>query len=880
MSMDINPSLKKGDRIILIVMSDPYSPISVGTKGTVIGIGSDPWSKEPLYYVEWDNGRTLNLVGDEDVWVKDDKTINEQVELKSSPTINSELGRIMQSIGPIPKSKLASSKVIQKILSSEGFCKNDDELCRKDKTKNNTSFDLNSKNGMNLNEKIKRLVDRIRFYEYFESFKKDKDGRGFNFEGLLAGLLFGEPIISQNKEDIKVGDEYYSVKLVQPGERFDLGSLSNGFNQVLSQMVEDGYEVEDLRRPYDLMLKDPSEYDGKSNEFKRQMLDGSFSVGKDEDKDLNWLFAILNDDKIDYVTMSTPELIDTAIQKSLAGRSKSSIAIPNSVIDKSRKEIVFPVVNLKKLQSIGYRENNKRKDDRISDLFGKYSRKIRFDIVEYIRKNPDLFLKRVVNLYGDRLTKIMRDKGLLDLPGQMDESKKDLSDVLRAKDIDPSEMEDLISQLTDEDINDLVLRNLERKFLKSGNPRTNAREYLEILVNSIGNRQSSEFEDDDFNVEDELVYGGEEPEVSSIGKKQFKKELLPLQVELLKLQEHIKETGKPIAVVFEGRDTAGKGSTIRTITKYLDPKYFNVVALGIPTPEERKDWFGRYEKYIEPGKITFFDRSWYNRGIVEPVMGYGEEGEYEEFMNTVNDFEKSLVSKGVDLYKFWLSITPKTQEKRFDLRKSSPLKYWKFSPNDEKSLEKWDEYTDYKEKAFDLSKGEVPWTVVDTNDKRIGSLNLLRHILKNSDYPDKNEGVIGDTYPESITTINENFIDDMKPLLPILKMDNGGHIFDFLKALRDSGIVNMMQSPDFTWSGKEFLEKYLKIQELQDSYQQIEDEDEKENLLQLAEKSQQVMISAAFRNLQDKEQELSTNNINRELRKLGPLALRYFMMKL
>ena len=237
------------------------------------------------------------------------------------------------------------------------------------------------------------------------------------------------------------------------------------------------------------MLKDPSEYDGKANEFKRQMMEGSFSVGKDEDKDLNWLFAVLDDSKIDYVTMSTPELIETAIQKSLSGRGKSSIAIPGNVIDKGRKEIVFPVVDLKKLQSIGYRENNKRKDDRISDLFGKYNKKIRFDIIEYIRKNPDLFLKRVVNLYGDRLTKIMRDKGLLDFPNQMDESKKDLSDVLRTKDIDPSEMEDLISQLTDEDITDLVLRNLERKFLKSGNPRTNARQYLERLVNSVKNRE-------------------------------------------------------------------------------------------------------------------------------------------------------------------------------------------------------------------------------------------------------------------------------------------------------------------------------------------------------------------------------------------------------
>ena len=480
---------------------------------------------------------------------------------------------------------------------------------------------------------------------------------------------------------------------------------------------------------------------------------------------------------------------------------------------------------------------------------------------------------RTLNLIGDEDIWMKDDSNV-------NESKEGLINVLSSNDIDPSEMDDLLSQLPDEEVTDLAVRNLERKFLKSGNPRTNARKYLEKLVNSVKNRENIEDENDDYSVEDEFVYGGEEPEKSSIGKKRFKRELLPLQAELLKLQEHIKESGKSISVVFEGRDTAGKGSTIRTLTKYLDPKFFNVVALGIPTPEERKDWFGRYKRHIEPGKITFFDRSWYNRGIVEPVMGYGEEGEYEEFMSTVNDFEKSLVSSGVDLYKFWLSITPKTQEKRFNLRKSSPLKYWKFSPNDEKSLEKWDDYTEYKEKVFDLSKGEIPWTVVDSNDKRVGSLNLLRHILKNSDYPDKNEGVIGDTYPESITTINENFIDDMKPLLPILKADNGNHVFNFLIALRNSGIVNMMQSPDFTWSGRDFLEKYLKIQELQDSYQQIEDEGEKENLLQLAEKSQQVMISAAFRNLQDKEQELSTNNINRELRKLGPLAFKYFMVKL
>jgi hypothetical protein len=133
---------------------------------------------------------------------------------------------------------------------------------------------------------------------------------------------------------------------------------------------------------------------------------------------------------------------------------------------------------------------------------------------------------------------------------------------------------------------------------------------------------------------------------------------------------------------------------------------------------------------------------------------------------------------------------------------------------------------------------------------------------------------------EEKKSINENFIDEMKPLLPLLQMDKDKYVFDFLKALRDSGIVNMMQSPDFTWSGRDFLEKYLKIQELQDSYQQIDDEDEEENLLFLAQKSQQVMIQVAIRNLMDRDVELSTSNINRELRKLGPLALKYFMMKL
>jgi len=256
MSNEINPPLKVGDRIVLISMEDPISPITVGTKGTVKGVGSDPWSVEPIYYVDWDNNRFMNLIGDTDVWVKDEKVLKED-------TISNDLNRLMPTIGPIPKTKLSSSKVIKKILASEGLPY------------------FNIENNINLDTTLKRLVDKIRFYEYFLSFKKDKDGRGFNYEGLLAGLTGGEPIISQRKEDIIIGDEYYSVKLTQPGERFDLGSLSSGFEAAKIEMSEDGYDVSDLIRPIDLMAKGV-----EFNEYKNLMLKTSFVVGENSEKEL------------------------------------------------------------------------------------------------------------------------------------------------------------------------------------------------------------------------------------------------------------------------------------------------------------------------------------------------------------------------------------------------------------------------------------------------------------------------------------------------------------------------------------------------------------------------------------------------------------------
>ena len=462
----------------------------------------------------------------------------------------------------------------------------------------------------------------------------------------------------------------------------------------------------------------------------------------------------------------------------------------------------------------------------------------------------------------------------------LSESVQELTDKLISNELNPEEFEDLMSQLNDDDVTDLFLRNLDRKLLKSGDKNENVRKYISKYLDSIETRGDVESDpSDDFDVEDEFLYGGVEPEKSKIGRKQFKKELIPLQVELLKLQEHVKETGKPVVVVMEGRDSAGKGSTIRKMTEYLDPKYYNVVALGIATPEERKDWFGRYEKHIEPGKITFFDRSWYNRGIVEPVMGYGTEEEYFDFMENVNGFEQSLKDKGVELFKFWLSITPQTQQKRFELRKNSPLKYWKFSPNDEKSIDKWDDYTEYKEKVLKQTKEAQPWTVVDTNDKRAGTLNLLRHILQNVDYKDKDENNFGVKFPEVVTTVNESknpTLDELVKLKDIFKSTNERIFFDFLTKIRDTGLVNMFDSMQFLVSGAEYLKKFIEMEELKG---REFDEDTVEELLDLAEQTKSELVMAAFSLIEDEgKDDYSTNNINRKLRTLTSMALRYYLM--
>lgn len=355
-----------------------------------------------------------------------------------------------------------------------------------------------------------------------------------------------------------------------------------------------------------------------------------------------------------------------------------------------------------------------------------------------------------------------------DTPDELNLYIQQLQDTLDENEIYDEEVSRLVDQLKDSDYIDLVdfptmLRGLENKLLKSGDNNEIVIDYLTRLNKSLPKRAKYEKKLLQGQVpQDSEYYDEVEQEKSRIPKKVFKTEKELLQIELLKLQEWVKKNNVPVVVVFEGRDTAGKGSTIKKLTEYLDPSYYNVVALGIPTENEKKNWFQRYEKYIEPGKITFFDRSWYNRGIVEPVMGYSSNEEYEQFMKEVVPFEKSLLSRGVILIKFWLSITQGKQEQRFTIRQQSPLKYWKYSPNDEASREKWDEYTDYKERVLkDTSHGNAPWVVLDSNDKRVSALNAMRHVLDQVDYDGKDSETVRPKYPEAISTIRRR-LDEQK----------------------------------------------------------------------------------------------------------------------
>ena len=226
---------------------------------------------------------------------------------------------------------------------------------------------------------------------------------------------------------------------------------------------------------------------------------------------------------------------------------------------------------------------------------------------------------------------------------------------------------------------------------------------------------------------------------------QYEKELIQLQAELVDLQQWVAKHKRRVCVIFEGRDAAGKGGSIRRFTEHLNPRSMRIVALTKPTVVEQGQWyFRRYIKELpNPGEIVFFDRSWYNRAVVEPVMGFCNEEQYNKFMVQVPEFEHMLYEDGVDLIKFWFSISKDEQGKRFDARLQNPLKRWKFSEVDKEGQKLWDKYTFYKEQMFSKTHTTFsPWVIIKTNNKKQARLESIRHVLSRFRYEGKgNSGI-------------------------------------------------------------------------------------------------------------------------------------------
>jgi polyphosphate kinase 2 len=243
----------------------------------------------------------------------------------------------------------------------------------------------------------------------------------------------------------------------------------------------------------------------------------------------------------------------------------------------------------------------------------------------------------------------------------------------------------------------------------------------------------------------ELFISGVYPYKNKMGRDEYEEQKRLLQVELLKVQRWVKETGQKIVVLFEGRDAAGKGGTIKRFMEHLNPRGARVVALEKPTELEKGQWY--FQRYVNhfptEGEIVLFDRSWYNRAGVERVMEFCTPEEYLEFMRQTPEMERMMVRSGIRLFKYWFSVTQEEQRARFEKRANDPLKQWKLSPVDKASLGKWDEYTEAKEAMFFYTDtADAPWTIVKSSDKKRARLACMEHFLNSLDYPEKNHDAI------------------------------------------------------------------------------------------------------------------------------------------
>jgi polyphosphate kinase 2 len=236
------------------------------------------------------------------------------------------------------------------------------------------------------------------------------------------------------------------------------------------------------------------------------------------------------------------------------------------------------------------------------------------------------------------------------------------------------------------------------------------------------------------------------PHSERLNRKAYERDMAALQIELVKLQAWAKDVGARIAIVFEGRDAAGKGGTIKRFRENLNPRGARVVALSKPSDTERSQWY--FQRYIQhlpaAGEIVCFDRSWYNRGVVEKVFGFCTDDQRAHFFRQVPDFEKMLVDEGIMLFKFWLNVGRAEQLRRFLVRESDPLKQWKLSWIDVEGLKKWDDYSAAIRETLEISdSAEAPWTIVRSDDKRRARLNAIRHVLSQIDYARKDVKAIG-----------------------------------------------------------------------------------------------------------------------------------------
>lgn len=336
---------------------------------------------------------------------------------------------------------------------------------------------------------------------------------------------------------------------------------------------------------------------------------------------------------------------------------------------------------------------------------------------------------KTVSTLNDTLEKVFRDVALIDPKENVEGVIKEILRQVRA----------VKTELTAEEMAQLVFENMQpksRDYMLAGLLTDIFAKYGEMKTRHTKNM-------------DELspdISKGVFPYLHNYDDALYKEELYALQVELLKMQRYVKDAGLKIAVIFEGRDAAGKGSTISRFTQNINPRGARVVALPKPTEAQAGQWY--FQRYVaqlpSPGEVVFFDRSWYNRAVVEPVMGFCRPEQTQLFLNEVPAFERSLVEHGIHLTKFWLDVSRDEQKRRFKQRRVDPVRRWKLSPVDIASLDRWDDYTAAIEEMFRKTESPVaPWTIIRSDDKRRARLNAIRVFLHSIEYAEKDEEQIG-----------------------------------------------------------------------------------------------------------------------------------------